>query len=172
MKKNFLIMLFVLTAQAQCLMAQAYKPLSEFSFGTDTLNYLKYNFETRKSQYIGYSLEKIINDYGLEIKNVSYINPPIAKPAKPLTGISISHLTLQESLRRTENKVPKIQFYIEFEPPYADYWVTARAAPLDERERALYVKDKIVKDIKVFIFDPNAIPLPPLPLVPDDLIID
>jgi len=151
-------MLFVLTAQS--LMAQAYKPMSQF--GTDTLNYLKYNFETRKSQYIGYSLEKVINDYELAMEDVKYSCPFFSNVNKDcLTGISISHFTEHEFWRKWNNKSPMVMFDVDFEPPYADYWVTTRTTlPFPARDRALYIKDKIVKDIRVYIFDRNA-PKPP-----------
>ena len=164
-------MLFVLTAH--CAMAQPYKPMSQF--GTDTLNYLKYNFETRKNQYIGYTLEKIINDYELEMKKVNYVSPFISCTREDeLSGINIDHISIFEWRRRWDNKTPMIEFQIDFEPPYTNLWATSYYAPSfnTERERALYIKDKIVKDIKVYIFDRNVPPPPPPPPKQyDDIII-
>jgi len=165
MKKIFLVMLFVLTAQ--CLMAQDYKPMSEF--GTDTLGYLKYNFRTRKNQYIGNTLEKVINDYELEMKDVKYTFQYVeAKNKFYLTGIGISHFTVQEYLSRWDNKSPMIRFVVDFDPPYDDYVEIAQHAPLfdTERERASYIKDKIVKTVRVYIFDRNASSTPPSPTDP------
>ncbi|MDR1552466.1 MAG: hypothetical protein LBS69_03250 [Prevotellaceae bacterium] len=164
MKKIKLIILLTLTAI--CLKAQPYKPMAEF--GADTLNYLKYNFETRKSQYIGYTVEKIINDYELEMKDVTSRGPYVFADNKfYLKGISISHVNSIETRRKWNTKSAMIEFDIDFEPPYEDEWAFWHYAPHfnTERERALYVKDKIVKDIKVYVFQPktSTLPAPPSP---------
>ena len=77
-----------------------------------------------------------------------------------LTGIEISHFTIQEAQHRWDNKTPMIRFVIDFEPPYTDKWATEHYAPSfnTERERALYIKDKIVKDIRVYMFNPQKTP--------------
>jgi hypothetical protein len=151
--------------------AQPYKAWSEY--GTDTLNYIKYNFETRKSQYIGYTLEKIINDYELPINQVNSDGPFIQADNKSyMKGVGISSLTRVETRRRWNTKTAMIMFTVYFEPPYEDEWAFWHYAPKfnSERERALYVKDKIVSDIKVVLFQPKTFnttpPTPPPPTTP------
>ncbi|MDR2064563.1 MAG: hypothetical protein LBP85_02465, partial [Prevotellaceae bacterium] len=131
-----------------------YKALSQFN--GDTVAYLEYNFVTHKSAFIGNTVEMVLEWLEIPIYQVNQFGPNVQADNKSyMYGIGIDYVPRSETLKKWKYGGQILIFRIYFEPPYEDLWAFWHYAPpfTSERERALYVKDKIVKDIKVRIRD-------------------
>ncbi|MDR2064562.1 MAG: hypothetical protein LBP85_02460 [Prevotellaceae bacterium] len=154
MKKIILTVILafaVFNAKAQL----PYKQLSQFN--GDTVAYLEYNFVTHKSAFIGNTVEMVIEWLEIPIYQVNSFGPYVQADNKSyMHGIDINYEPRSETLKKWRDRgKPVLVFSIEFEPPYEDDWAFWYYAPpfTSERDKAVYVKDKIVKDIKVRIRD-------------------
>ena len=161
MKKNIFTLLFTIC----CLMSYAqenatayvYHPLSEF--GTDTLRFLKTNFERKSDYFKGKPLGEVLKYYKKDLPiNIFYSNdtsPYIDPEGKSyIKSFTIVHYEYPYYYAALKNKnIPVISFdvYISQQPRIYDgkFWRDMPDCKTDEEE-AEYASSFIVDHIRVF----------------------
>lgn len=154
--KRLLILFFALFS-ALGTKAQDYKPMSQF--GTDSIAYMRYNFETRKSVYINQPVSKFLNDYELELAvshpTTTYPYAPGANGQEWIDGMVIKY---DWSNRRRPYGV----LFIDFKAPLLPWKSTLNSMgdSDDDAEWAKKLKNQIVSDIRLAIgpFTPEPKP--------------
>lgn len=161
MKKNIFTLLlsicFIVSYAQENTTEYVYHPLSEF--GTDTLRFLKTNFERKSSYFKGKPFEEVLKYYKKDLSiNIFYSNdtsPYIDPEGKSyIKSFTIAHYEYPYYYAALKNKnIPVISFdvYISPEPRIDDgkFWRDMPDFKTDEEE-AEYASSLIVDHIRVF----------------------
>lgn len=161
MKKNIFTLLFTIC----CLMSYAqenatayvYHPLSEF--GTDTLRFLKTNFERKSDYFKGKPFGEVLKYYRRDLPvNIfftngtsPYIDPDGKSYIKSLTVAHYDPIYYHYALKSKGTPVIEFEVYISQQPRIDDYlfWRDMPDCETDDEE-AEYARELIVDHIKVF----------------------
>lgn len=126
------------------------------TFNNDTVTYLKANFETNKSYYIGKPVSVLLSD--LELTVLSY-TPAQDMNFKRSNGVMLCFMSYSEKHQKAIKHLKNLSFYIEFQTPvpneeFGNYFLSLKAnGVVNVYDWGTYpinfYKDRIIKDIKV-----------------------
>jgi len=126
---------------------------------TDTLSYLKTNFDTNKAFYIGKPVSTLLDDLELPVLSSDY-TPPLVDQ---VFDVSLDFISTSEVFKRIENKGKIVSIIITFDKAILENDIVV----LDAQIKAVYPNNlgdwtpfdktfygsRIIKDIQVFLID-------------------
>jgi len=126
---------------------------------TDTLSYLKANFDTNKAFYIGKPVSTLLGDLELPVLS----SEPSDLISNQVTVFSLDFISTSESFKRSENQGKEVLMYITLNQaiPSADIYALFNQIKVaypnnigdwTPLESAFY-GGRIIKDIQVFLID-------------------
>lgn len=159
MKKLLLLIAFIAGLSKVCAQSYTYHPLKEFR--GDTIAFLKHNFYDQRSYFIGKKFEVLINQYIWEMPlkdcesqgTSPYIDP---KGKTYLCGAWLRSMECTPVRSDTACAVNTASIVVTFVPPYTvddDVFCYNQPDDITPYGVANLLKDYIIKDIKIDIFD-------------------
>jgi len=153
MRTTFLILAILISGITGTRAQQRYIPLKEFQ--GDTVRYMIVNFVENKNRYIGQKVDSLFKDLEFEI-TTSFTSDCNHLDKYKINGLKFSHHNHRQQVELHKNGEGYYLLYIRFAPPYTatktlDKWSQIKGVYWN-KERRDFMKDYIIKDIKLYHF--------------------